>query len=129
MMADFLIMAKDKTHTDPDKDARCYKRGDIVEVFEHGKMQTPPVGSPFVLVRVTGITKAQADQYMEEDKEAFITPKLEPDYIMVRRRVYHIDYTLLPLAIINKLRDGRFIEISLLQAKNFIRNKVTGGLG
>ena len=128
-MADFLIMAIDKTHIDPVKSERGYKRGDIVEVFEHGKMQTPPIGSPFVLVRVTGITKAQADKYMVEDKEAFITPKIEPDYRMVRRRVYNIDYTLLPLATINKLKNNRFIEVSLAQVKNYIRNKVTGELG
>lgn len=123
-MADFLIMAINKTHSDPLKEAReCYQRGDIVEVFEHGKLQTPPIGSPFVLVRVTGVTKAQADNYMAEHRE-LIKP-----FNLIKRRIYNIDYTLLPLATVNKLRDNRFIEVTLTQVRNYIRNKTTGVLG
>jgi len=123
-MADLLIMAVNRTHPDPIKDARgCYKRGDIVEVFEHGKLQVPPANTPFVLVRVTGVTKAQADNYMVEHREL-----LKP-FNLIKRRIYNIDWTLLPLSVINQLRDNRFIEVSLAQVKNYIRNKNTGVIG
>lgn len=129
-MADFLIMAINKTNPDLIKDARgCYKRGDIVEVFGHGKLQVPHVGSPFVLVRVSGVTKAQADKYMVPEEETLIGPKLIPEIYVVRRRRYHIDWTLLPVGVIKQLWDNRFYETTLSQVRNYIRNKGTGVLG
>ena len=60
-------MAKDKTHADPIKSERgCYKRGDIVEIFEDGACKEPVAPtSPFVIVKVTGITKAQAEKCIQ----------------------------------------------------------------
>ena len=125
-MCQLLVMAINKTHIDPFKDATgCYKRGDIVEVFEDGRLQTPQLGSPFVLINVTGVTKAQADKYME--------PRWDSDNVgtrhAIQRRAYQIDYTILPTAFINKLRDTREATVSLTQVKNYIRNKQTGVLG
>jgi len=120
-MIDILIMGIDKTHKDPIKDRGCYKRGDIVEVFEGGKMQTPPVNSPFLLVRVNGVTKAQADKY--------IVAHIDVDEKILKRRLYNIDFSLLPLKAKTILQTKREITVTASQLKTFIRNKVTNKLG
>lgn len=125
-MCQLLVMGINKTHIDPLKDARgCYKRGDIVEVFEDGRLQTPPFGSPFVLINITGVSKVQADKYMEPRWDSLAIDKR----LMIQRRNFHIDYTILPTALINKLRDTREATVTLTQVKNYIRNKETGALG
>lgn len=112
-MADILIKAVDVTHSDPIKDARgCYKRGDVVEAFEDGKIQDPFPGSPFVLVRVTGLSKAVADKYIES------TDTL--------RRKFKIRIDDVPTAIKQELTTNRVVTVTLAQIKSFIRNKVTG---
>ena len=68
-MALFLIYDRDNAHADPVKEARgCYKRGDIVEVLDDSKhdgdLVKNPISPPFYLVRVTGVTKEQAEKYM-----------------------------------------------------------------
>ena len=118
-MADILIKATDSTHSDPVKDERgCYKRGDIVEAFEDGKMQTPPVGSPFVLVRVIGLTKAQANTYIYSHEDA--------EGNALKRRKFKIRVDDVPQTIKDQLRDNREVTVTLAQIKSFIRNKVTG---
>ena len=91
--------------------AGCYKRGDIVEVFEDGKIQDPPEGSPFVLIRVTGITKAQGDKYIASTSNL--------------RRKFRLHVADLPLAIKQELATNRAVKVTLAQVKPFIRNKVT----
>ena len=73
-MALFLIYGKNNTHADPEKDARgCYKIGDIVEILDDSKhdgdLVKNPVAPPFYLVRITGVTKEQAEKYMEPHAE------------------------------------------------------------
>ena len=112
-MADILIMAIDKTHSDPTINAqKCYKRGDIIEVFEDGKLQDPPSTTPFVLIRVAGVTKAQADKYIES------TDTL--------RRKFKLRVDDVPDAIKQELTTKRAVTVTLAQIKSFIRNKVTG---
>ncbi len=74
-MALFLIYGKDNTHSDPLKEVSgCYKMGDIVEVLDDSKhdgdLVKNPIAPPFYLVRITGVTKAQAEKYM--------APHIEP---------------------------------------------------
>ena len=52
-----LVMAVNHTHSDPEKDQRgCYKRGDVVEVFEDdahtGDLVANPIMAPFAMVRI-----------------------------------------------------------------------------
>lgn len=74
-MALFLIKADSNyTHPDPVKDARgVYKRGDIIQVLDdsahNGDIITNPIMSPFVMVRVIGLSVERALKYMEEDTE------------------------------------------------------------
>ena len=63
-MAILLVKDCDASHLNPDKDQMCYKRGDIVEVFEDSKPYVVPPAPPFLIVQVPGPTKAQAAAYM-----------------------------------------------------------------
>jgi len=64
-MAILMIFDKDNIHADPEKEYRgCWKKGYVVEVFEDGKPYVNPPTAPFVILEVTGVTKAQAEQYM-----------------------------------------------------------------
>ena len=73
-MAIFLIKDRDATHADPAKDRLCYKRGDVVEVFEDTKPLVLPPQPPFVIVKIAGVTKAQAEKYtgMREEPTAVV---------------------------------------------------------
>lgn len=65
-MAELLIKAIDATHSAPAKDARgCYKRGDPVVVMPDGHAWGTREALPkFVLLKVPGVTVAQAQQYI-----------------------------------------------------------------
>jgi len=60
-------MAQSNTNPDPVKDrSGCYKKGDVVFVHEDGEPWGSGEGPPkFVIVKVTGVTRAQAEQYRD----------------------------------------------------------------
>jgi hypothetical protein len=72
-MAELLIKAVDATHSDPAKDSRgCYKRGDPVVAMPDGHSWGVREGLPkFVLLKVPGVTVAQAQQYIAPWTRAF----------------------------------------------------------
>lgn len=118
-MAEFLIKAVDATHPDPIKDVSgCYKRSDIVEVFEDGRIQNPYPNSPFVLIRVSGITKKQADKYMGPVING-VTGNV------IRRRKYRIRIDDIPNVIKQALKANRYVDVTFEQIKKYLRNKVT----
>ncbi len=123
-MALFLIMGENHTHPDPVKDARgCYKRGDIVEVMEDnqhdGNIVANPIAPPFYLLRVSGLTKAEAVRYMDRD---FDPGNGSP----LRRRARHLDLSAVPAGIRTAIQATRYLEVTKAQVVNFLRNKQTG---
>ncbi len=121
-MAEFLIKAVDASHPDSAKDARgCYKRGDIVEVYEDGICtRQPAAGSKMVIVKVPGFSKEQAMKYMEPHIE------IQGDVtVTMRRRRFRLRVDDLPSGIKQTLKDDGWITVSVAQAKSFIRNKIT----
>jgi len=66
-----MIYDKDNLHADPEKEYRgCYKKGYVVEVFEDDKPYVNPPAHPFVILQVTGVTKAQVENYMNQWQRA-----------------------------------------------------------
>lgn len=100
----------------PVKDQRgCWKRGMVVCVYEDGVcVEAPSPKSKMVFVHIPGVTKAQAEKYLESNDE--------------RRRVYKIDWATLPNAAKNSLRDTRELTVTLNQVKKYIRNIATNAL-
>jgi len=129
-MALFLLMGVDHTHPDPDTDARgSYKQGDIVRVMDDtahdGDLVKNPIMPPWYLIRVTGITKEQAMQYMEPYiDEANSTAK---EKVFLRRRKFNIEVSNIPLVIRQELQNNRYVEVTFTQVRNYIRNRLTGG--
>ncbi len=121
-MAEFLIKAVDQYNADPLKDQRgCYKRGDIVQVYEDGACKEPPApNSKFVIVKIPGLSKATAEQYAKPDEEI-----IGEEVKVNRRRLYNVDFTALPKTIIDKLKADREITVTLSQVRNYIKNKTT----
>jgi len=124
-MALLLVMGINKTHPDPIKDARgCYKRGDIVDVYEDTKHSGDPIANPiappFFLVKVTGVTKAQVEKYLEPEMDSVDLTR------RVRRRRFRLDADSIPLAIRNQLVTNRYVEVTPAQIQNYLLNKQTG---
>ncbi|MCR4301934.1 MAG: hypothetical protein NUV51_10015 [Sulfuricaulis sp.] len=127
-MALFLIYGKNNTHADPIKDARgCYKIGDIVEVLDDSKHDGDiiknPIAPPFYLVRITGVTKAQAEKYMAPYIDPATVGTENP--VTLRRRQFNVEVASIPSAIRNKLLTDRYVSVSWSQVRNYIRNRMT----
>lgn len=128
-MALFLIMGVNHTHSDPEKDARgCYKLGDIVEVLDDSKhdgdLVKNPIAPPFYLVRITGVTKAQAEKYMRP----YIQPgsEMTENPVTLRRRQFNVEVANIPSGIRDQLLTNRYVSVSWSQVRNYIRNRMTG---
>lgn len=123
-MAQLLIMAVSNTHADPAKDLRgCYKRGMVVEVFEDDKVLTRPMSAPFVVVKITGVTRAQAEKYLQHETDG-VDENGEP--VITRRRMFHLAWDDMPNAVKRALRDNRYYETTWAQIRNYVRNIRTG---
>lgn len=125
-MALFLIYDRNNSHPDPDKEARgCYKLGDIVEVLDDAHPIVPEIQPPWYIIRVNGITKEQALQYMEPYWDPASTDPDRP--VMLRRRKFNADFAILPQAVKDALNATRYYEVDWSTVRNFVRNKMTGG--
>lgn len=125
-MAILVLIDRDATHADPVKDERgCYKRGDIVAVHEDsahdGDLERNPVSAPWVLIKVAGVTKAQAERVLEPDRESDAA-----DARRRTRRKWRLNPDDLPAGVRAALRRDRYFETTLAQVRNFIRNKRDG---
>lgn len=120
-MAIFLIKDRDSSNPDPLVDAGCYKLGDIVEIYEDDKPLIIPPAEPFYLIKIAGITKAQAEKYVypEVDETNPIKPTI------LRRRLYKLSFDLIPNQVKNQIRNNRYYETTWAQVKQYIQNKVT----
>lgn len=131
-MALLLIKATSASHpTDLTKDLRgCYKRGDIVEVLDDAKhdgdLVANPIMPPFVLVRITGVTKAQLDRLMQPQTTIAINGRGEIVTTTIRRRRHRLLIDATPLAIRNAIGADRYIEVSWAQVRNYLEDKETG---
>lgn len=127
-MALFLIYDRNNTHSDPEKQARgCYQRGDIVEVLDDSKhdgdLVKNPIMPPWILVRITGVTREQALKYMEPYIDPATAGTEHP--VVLRRRLHNVEVDLAPATIRNKIGKDRYIELSWSQVRNYVRNRMT----
>jgi len=80
-MAILLVFDHDNVHTDIEKDYRgCYKKGYIVQVFEDGTPYVNPPAAPFLILQITGVTKAQVEEYQNDWRRTI-------DYTVVQRSI------------------------------------------
>jgi hypothetical protein len=125
-MATLLIYARNNVHADPVKDARgCYKLGDIVEVFDDSKPIASPIAPEWYIVRITDVTKAQVEHFMEPYIDPATVGTENP--VTLRRRKFNVEVDTLPLAFKQKMAKDRYAEVTLAQVKDYIRNRMTGG--
>jgi hypothetical protein len=122
-MALLLIMGVNHTHTDPVKGERgCYKLGDIVEVLDDsahdGNIVANPIMPPFYMIRVTGVTKAQVLRAMDRH--------LDENFNVLRRRKFWLNQASIPAGARNQLIANRYLEVTLTQARNYVRNRLDG---
>ena len=130
-MALFLVYDRNNTHSDLEKEVRgSYKMGDIVEVLDDSKHDgdiiTNPISPPFYLVKIIGVTKEQAQHYMEPyyDPTTIGIEGVPP--VTLRRRKFNVEINNIPAVIKNKLMTDRYVEVTWAQVKNYIRNRMTG---
>lgn len=94
-MCEILVIAHDKTNpNDTVKDAKLYKRGDVVVVVEDGH----PWGDKdrslalFRIVKLPNVTPSEASMWLGREPE---TNPRQPSR-MLQRRLWTLDLTLLP---------------------------------
>lgn len=121
-MALLLVFGANNTHVDPIKDQRgCYKLGDIVQVLDEqahdGDIVANPIAPPMLLIRVSGITSDEVRHVME--------PEYDAELATVTRRLFGLNLVDLPQAAKDLLQANRYAEITRVQAKAYLRNKVT----
>ena len=125
-MATLLIYARNNVHADPVKDARgCYKLGDIVQVLDDSHPIASPIAPEWYIVRITDVTKAQVDHFMEPYIDPATVGTEQP--VTLRRRKFNVEVATLPTAFKQKMAKDRYAEVTLAQVRNYIRNRMTGG--
>lgn len=125
-MAQLLIMAQDNTHPDPVKDARgSWKRGMVVEVFEDDKVLTRPMPAPFFVIKISGLTKALAEKYLEA---AYSSVAVDGDGnpALLCRRKYGLAWDAIPKQVQNTLNRDRYYETTWAFIRPYVRDRITG---
>lgn len=128
-MVILVIFDRDNTHSDPEKDQRgCYKLGDIVAVHEDdkhdGDLVANPVMPPWYLIKIPGVTVAQVQHAMESERSAVVLDEMGNPAV-IRRRKFRLNINDIPAGARNTLLTDRYLEVTLTQARNYIRNKTT----
>lgn len=103
-----MLFDHDRIHPNPIKDAiGSYKRGDVVEVFpaskHDGNTTTNPISAPFYILKITGITKAQAEHFQRGSDDGMGAP--------TRKREFMVNIDALPLAVRNALTASRYAAV------------------
>lgn len=138
-MAELLVMAVNRTHNDPAKEARgCYKRGDVVLVMENGhpwgssELKAPINGGQFVVIKITDVTKAQVLQWIRnhwncllEDPHLAAIDGVTP---LARRRV-RIDVNLVPPGVLQTLNQTGEFTTTWTQIRQYVRDKQSDTTG
>jgi len=88
-MAELLIQVVDKTNPDPELDAKCYKRGDVISILPDGAYWGDATQNPlWRIIRVVGLSP--------EELEALLTLSVPEDMSdgmlsLKRRRARFLD--------------------------------------
>jgi len=120
------LLAAPKTHAlnDAAKEARRYRRGDVVEVFLRSEITEPPSpSSPFIFIHITNVPE---NKTFAQIKEIIMQPVLQPlavDPEIYRRRKFRVLISELPQIVQNILTADKEITVSWAQAKNYLRKK------
>ena len=105
-----------------------YALGDLVDVYDDdkhdGDVVRNPIAAPFVLIRVSGVTKAQVERYLDpETEDVLVGDRVERR--VVRRRLFRVRLAGLPASVRQTLARDRYYETTLAALRTFIRNKAT----
>jgi hypothetical protein len=103
-MAEFLVRTTDCTHKDLDTDKCCWKRGDVIQVYEDGVCKEPP--SPKVnvcIIKIPGLTLEEAEKYTESEIVG---------NEVIRRRKLRMDMSTLSAGDLAKEASSEIITIS-----------------
>jgi hypothetical protein len=120
-MAYCLFKWRDKTNSNPEKDARgCWKKGYLVEVRDDSAPLAAQEKWPeFVVVRIPEMTKAELEPYTERFMDT-----TDPDNpILLRRRDWKFDFddVNIPKQVMDLIASGKEITITRAQLNAFIK--------
>lgn len=118
-MAEFLIKRIDATHPDRRKDRRgCYKRGDVVAVYEDKTCVEPPsLSSKMLIVKAPGMSFEDAAKYMES--------VYDTDWsTVIQRRKYQLDFKGLSAAEESSLARDRQVETTSERVTASIKERI-----
>lgn len=147
-MAELLIIARDNTNPDPEKDrCGCYKRGMVVVVADDGHVwgreeskaiwiaegRDPAQWSgKFAIVRLPGVPVSKVNDLLAEQMEDDTgVPTLQPGSVALadgpypqrfRRRRWRLDMALLPNAIRNALQSNGEFTANTASRRQAIRD-------
>ena len=123
------VIFNPKTHDlsyDTQKQARRYRRGDIVGVMLTGNTGLPSFNRPFAFIHITGVPNRPIAQI----RARLTTPAFDPLVLVndnpaqLRRRRWRIPRSILPQGIIDQLIANRQVTVTWAQVKPFVRKKL-----
>lgn len=121
------IMAYPPTHDlsyNLAKEARRYKRGDIVAVYLRSEVVEPPhIGSRMVFIHIIGVPVTAIQKAKKLMDAHFDSINIR---ILLKRRRFNIDPQSLPVSVRNQLIANREITVTWTQAKPYLIDAVTG---
>lgn len=121
-MAELLVMARDRTSADPEKDRRgCYKRGYVVLIREDGNLWGGDEGLPnFVVIKLPGVPREELIDLTEEQDEDDSGVLRQSEGIHRRRR-WKLFLDNLPAAAKAKLAETGELTITKRQLRSYIK--------
>ena len=124
-MAILLIFDHDKYHPDPEKSQRaCFRRGDVVEVFDDDKPCVIPPAAPWLIVMAKGLSVENAKRLM---KPAIDTKIFDTSFrAKTRAREFVVPVDDLPKKIADELAKRRYVEVDWSEIHRHVTSKVTG---
>lgn len=132
-MAELLIKAIDATHSDPKKDAFCWKRGDIVVAREDNdgnwgwgkeEVRAPDDGGKFVILKIPGVTLKQLRTKLATLFAAdILDPPRDLNNTPTGRRILKLDIDSIPANFKQTAMSTGTVTATRDQAASFIKSK------
>lgn len=123
-MAVFLIIGDSVPERGP-TEVR-YGPGDIVAVYDDAKPLVIPPAAPFWLIKLTGLSVADAQEYVAAWTEPDLISSDPEATILRKKRRYAVGLSALPTPIINTLRRDGYIERAWSVVGPLIVDKMNG---
>lgn len=113
-MCTLLVFAQNNSHIDAKIDVMCWKRGDVVQVYEDDVCkENPAPDSKFVFIQLPGVTVKDVIKYLDAKYDADDL-EVRDKRKMIARRHFSLDLAKLSKTEIDILEKNKVLELKHL---------------